>query len=47
MLLSNKIKEEAEKIAEKIEYVELMEKKYNFDDRYVQDMFFKKNGEVF
>ena len=39
MLLSNKIREYAEKIAEKTEYIELMEKQYNFDDRYIQDMF--------
>ena len=40
MLLSESLRTQAENIAQKIDYLELMDKKYNFIDRYMNNMYF-------
>ena len=40
MLLSESLRKQAEKIAEQIDYLELMDKKYNFNDKYMNNMYF-------
>lgn len=39
MLISRKMREIAEELAERITYIELLEKKYNFNDRFIKNMY--------
>lgn len=39
MLISKKMRDEAEKLAERINYIELMEKRYRFNDRFIRNMY--------
>ena len=40
MLLSQEIREDAERIAREVEVLELMDKKYDFNSRFIDSMFF-------
>jgi uncharacterized 2Fe-2S/4Fe-4S cluster protein (DUF4445 family) len=40
MLISKKMREVAEELAERITYIELLEKQYKFNDRFIKNMYF-------